>query len=64
VEKHHALIESAAQLDPATSGQLVDNLKAKYGADLTTDFRVTPSFLAESASRSAVTSLTVPCANA
>ena len=45
VEKHHALVESAAELDPATSGQLVDNLKAKYGADITTDFRVTPELL-------------------
>jgi F-type H+-transporting ATPase subunit delta len=45
VEKHHALIESAAELDSATAGQLVDNLKAKYGADLTTDFRVTPELL-------------------
>jgi F-type H+-transporting ATPase subunit delta len=45
VEKHHALIESAAGLDEATSGQLVDGLKAKYGADLSTEFRVTPELL-------------------
>jgi F-type H+-transporting ATPase subunit delta len=45
VEQHQALIESAAQLDEATSGQLVANLKAKYGADLSTEFRVTPELL-------------------
>ena len=45
VEQHQALIESAVELDQATSGQLVANLKAKYGADLSTEFRVTPELL-------------------
>jgi F-type H+-transporting ATPase subunit delta len=45
VEKRHALIESAAELDGATAAQLVENLKARYGADLTTDFRVAPELL-------------------
>jgi F-type H+-transporting ATPase subunit delta len=45
VEQHQALIESATELDESTSGQLVANLKAKYGADLSTEFRVTPELL-------------------
>jgi F-type H+-transporting ATPase subunit delta len=45
VEQHQALIESAAELDEATSGQLVANLKAKYGANLSTEFRVAPELL-------------------
>jgi len=45
VEQHQALVESAVALDDATSGQLVANLKAKYGADLSTEFRVTPELL-------------------
>jgi len=45
VEQHQALVESAVELDQATSGQLVANLKAKYGADLSTEFRVTPELL-------------------
>ena len=45
VERHHALIESACELDEATSGELVNNLKSKYGPDLSTEFRVTPELL-------------------
>ena len=45
VERHHALIESAAALDEATAQQLVANLRQKYGADLSTEFRVTPELL-------------------
>ncbi len=45
VEQHQALIESAVELDQATADQLVANLKAKYGADLSTEFRVTPELL-------------------
>ncbi len=45
VEKHHAVIESAAPLDGGTTGQLVANLQSKYGNDLTTEFRVTPELL-------------------
>lgn len=45
VQSRHALIESASPLDQATSSQLVQNLKSKYGAELTTEFRVTPELL-------------------
>ncbi len=45
VERHHAVIESAAPLDDATSRQLVANLQKKYGGDLSTEFRVTPELL-------------------
>jgi len=45
IERHHALIESATELDPATKKQLVANLKAKYGKDLTTEYRVSAELL-------------------
>lgn len=45
VEKHHAIIESAAPLDKKTSDQLEKNLRAKYGQDLTTEFKVTPQLI-------------------
>ena len=45
VEKHHAVVESAAPLDGGTTNQLVSNLKSKYGSDLTTEFRVAPELL-------------------
>lgn len=46
VEKRHAVIESAAELDEATRGQLEETLRTKYGADLTTEFKVTPELIA------------------
>lgn len=45
VAKHHAVIESAAPLDENTSRQLVTNLEAKYGAGLSTEFKVSPELL-------------------
>jgi F-type H+-transporting ATPase subunit delta len=45
IEKHHAVIESAAELDAATRKELVANLRAKYGKDLTTEFNVSPELL-------------------
>jgi F-type H+-transporting ATPase subunit delta len=45
VEKRHARIESASELDQNTSAQIVANLKKKYGADLTTEFAVNPALL-------------------
>ncbi len=45
VQQHHATVESAAALDKKTSADLVTSLKAKYGSDLTTDFKVTPELL-------------------
>jgi len=46
IEKHHAVIESAVELDEATRRQLEETLRAKYGSDLTTDFKVTPDLIA------------------
>jgi F-type H+-transporting ATPase subunit delta len=45
VGKHHAVIESAALLDQATANQLLVNLRAKYGSDLSTEFKVSPELL-------------------
>lgn len=45
VEKRHAVIESAAPLDRATADQLLESLRAKYGADLTSEFKVSPELL-------------------
>lgn len=45
VGKHHAVIESATALDRKTSDQLLVNLRTKYGADLTTEFKVSSELL-------------------
>jgi F-type H+-transporting ATPase subunit delta len=45
VEKHHARIESASELDQNTSAQIVANLRKKYGGDLTTEFAINPALL-------------------
>jgi F-type H+-transporting ATPase subunit delta len=45
VDKHHAVIESAVELDEATSKQLVASLRAKYGKGLSTEFKVSPELL-------------------
>ena len=44
-EKRQAKIESANEMDPATSSELVSNLKKKYGSDLTTEVVVNPELL-------------------
>jgi F-type H+-transporting ATPase subunit delta len=38
--KRHAVIESATPLDEGTTSAIVQNLKQKYGDDLTTQFSV------------------------
>jgi F-type H+-transporting ATPase subunit delta len=43
--KRHALIESAKDLERGTRDQLRRALKAKYGNDLTTEFRVAPELV-------------------
>ena len=45
VEKRHATIETASEVDPAIRSQIVANLKSKYGDDLGTDFHVDPQLL-------------------
>jgi F-type H+-transporting ATPase subunit delta len=45
VAKHHAVIESAVELDDDMTKQLTSGLKAKYGKDLSTEFKVSPELL-------------------
>ena len=45
VEKRHATIETASEVDPAMRLAIVANLKSKYGDDLATDFSVDPQLL-------------------
>jgi F-type H+-transporting ATPase subunit delta len=45
VEKRHARIESATELNPETTAQIVANLKRKYGQDLMTESVVNPEVL-------------------
>jgi F-type H+-transporting ATPase subunit delta len=45
LEKRRARIETASQLDSATSSELVANLKKKYGNDLAAEFVVNPELL-------------------
>ena len=44
-EKRQARIETASEVDSATTSELVANLKQKYGSDLTTEFVVNPELL-------------------
>ena len=45
VEKRSARVESASELAPETSARLLENLKRKYGQDLTAEFAVNPEVL-------------------
>lgn len=45
VERHQATVESAAELDESTRTQLENTLRSKYGADVTTTFKVTPELI-------------------
>ncbi len=45
VGKHHAEIESAVELDEQTRSQLEQSLRAKYGSDLSTEFKVAPELI-------------------
>ena len=45
LEKRHAAIETASEVDPAIRSEIMANLKAKYGNDLATEFRVDPRLL-------------------
>ena len=45
VEKRHATIETASEVDPAVRSEVAANLKSKYGDDLATDFHVDPQLL-------------------
>jgi F-type H+-transporting ATPase subunit delta len=45
IEKRHARIESASQLAPEASKQILDRLKRKYGNELTSEFVVDTALL-------------------
>lgn len=45
VEKRSATIESASELPPEAAAEIVNNLKRKYGADLSTTFAVNKDLL-------------------
>ena len=44
-EKRHARVESVAPLDPNVGSQIVNNLKKRYGTDLSSEFVVNPALL-------------------
>ena len=46
IEKRHARIESATELSAETNSRILQNLKKKYGRDLTTEFVVDRELLA------------------
>jgi F-type H+-transporting ATPase subunit delta len=45
LEKRHATIETASEVDPAIRSEIEANLKTKYGNDLSTEFQVDPQLL-------------------
>ena len=45
VEKRHATIETASEVDSAIRSEIVSNLKSKYGDDLATEFHVDSQLL-------------------
>ncbi|MBV8900832.1 MAG: F0F1 ATP synthase subunit delta [Verrucomicrobia bacterium] len=45
VEKRHAVIESATPLNRSLGDQIVNALRARYGDDVTTEFRTNPELL-------------------
>jgi F-type H+-transporting ATPase subunit delta len=45
VEKRHATIETASEVDPTIRSEIVSNLKSKYGDDLAAEFHVDPQLL-------------------
>jgi F-type H+-transporting ATPase subunit delta len=46
IQKRHARIESATELSAETNSRILQNLKRKYGRDLTTEFVVNRELLA------------------
>jgi F-type H+-transporting ATPase subunit delta len=44
-QKYHALVESAAPLDTATSRRIETELKARHGNDLAIEFKVSPELI-------------------
>ncbi|MEI8107336.1 MAG: F0F1 ATP synthase subunit delta [Verrucomicrobiota bacterium] len=46
VSKRHAIIESAVELDAKTRSSLVKDQQSRYGAEMTSEFKVVPELLA------------------
>jgi F-type H+-transporting ATPase subunit delta len=45
LQKRQARIETASEVDPETTSELLANLKKKFGSDVTTEFLVNPELL-------------------
>jgi len=45
LDRRHVVVESAAPIDGAEQQRVVSGLVAKYGSDLTFEYRVTPELL-------------------
>jgi F-type H+-transporting ATPase subunit delta len=45
LQKRHATIETASEVDPAVRSEIVANLKNRYGNDLATEFQVDAQLL-------------------
>jgi F-type H+-transporting ATPase subunit delta len=45
LDRRHVVVESAAPLDSTEQQRVVSGLAAKYGSDLTFEYRVTPELL-------------------
>ena len=45
LEKRHAIVESASELNAPSSSKIVNRLKQRYGDDLTAEFHVDPGLL-------------------
>ena len=45
MEKKHVVIESATALDAAEGNRIADDLRGKYGNDLTTEFKTNPDLI-------------------
>jgi F-type H+-transporting ATPase subunit delta len=45
VARRHAVIESAADLEPAEKGAITRTIHGKYGADVTTEYKTNPALI-------------------
>lgn len=45
LEKRHAIVDSATELSAEEQAKVVSDLQSRHGADVTTEFRVTPELL-------------------
>ena len=43
--RRHAIIESAAALEPAEKSSITRTISSKYGADVTTEFKTNPALI-------------------